>query len=229
MHIYIFQHVAFEGAGHIADWAAARGHTLSHTAFYDPHHALPALADYDALVVMGGPMAVYEPHAWMQPEKAHLRAAIAAGKPVLGICLGAQLIAEALGAEVAPHPVKEIGWFPIRFTPDALAHPLLAGLPETLPVLHWHGDRFTIPAGAVHLATSEACAPQGFIHGDRVVGLQFHPEMRPSDVAALVAGAADELVPGQPSIQSREALLAGASPAAHAALDILLDRWIGTL
>ena len=179
MKLHYFQHEPFEGLGMIADWAAKQGHVLSCTPFFDPGARLPKLDEYDALVVMGGSMGVYDEDRfpWLAAEKAHIRAAIDAGKRVLGICLGAQLIAACLGAKVAPHTHKEIGWFPVAMTDAGVVHPLLAGFNSAMTVFHWHGDRFEIPAGAQHLMSSAACDNQAFIYGEHVLALQFHLEM----------------------------------------------------
>lgn len=227
MKIHYFQHVPFEGLGRIADWARDRGHTLSHTALFEPGHRLPAPGDYDVLVVMGGAMGVYdEPlYPWLRTEKEHIRTAIDAGKPVLGVCLGAQLIASVLGAKVAPHRHKEIGWFDIALTEEATDHPLFAGIARHMRVLHWHGDRFEIPSGALRIARSAACDNQGFLYRDRVLGLQFHLEMDPAAVAAIVDNCGNELVEA-PFIQSRQEIIALATHTDTASmLHRLLDNW----
>lgn len=196
MRIHCLQHVPFEGPARIGDWAARRGHPLAISHLYagDP---LPDLDSFDRLVVMGGPMGVGDEaeHSWLSPEKARIEEAIAGGKSVVGICLGAQLIAEVLGASVHRNPVKEIGWFPIQLTEAGLAQPLCDGLPTTAEVFHWHGDTFTLPLGAVQLARSAHCEQQAFLFDDRVLGLQFHLESTPDSVAAICTHCADELVP----------------------------------
>src|SRR5690606_34973423 len=138
MRIHYFQHELFEGLGMIADWATKHGHTLTRTAFYEPEATLPDLQDYDALIVMGGSMGVYDEYRlpWLKAEKAHIRAAIDADKYVLGICLGAQLLASSLGAKVAPHTHKEIGWFPVAMTDTGATHRLLSGLNSAMNVFH---------------------------------------------------------------------------------------------
>lgn len=197
MRIHTFQHVPFEGLGMIAAWAAERGHTVQKTIFYESNHRMPALEDYDALIVMGGSMGVYDEaeYPWLVAEKWHIRTAIDAGKPVLGICLGAQLIAAALGAKVAPHTHKEIGWFPVAITDEAAGHPILSGLNSAMTVFHWHGDRFEIPEGALHLMCSEACDNQAFLYRNNVLGLQFHLEMDAPAIAAIITACGDELQP----------------------------------
>ena len=189
MKLHYLQHVSFEGLGMIEDWAIAQGAEISASQLFngDP---LPNLGSFDWLVIMGGPMGIHDhaEHPWLIAEKEFIRAAIGDGKTVLGICLGAQLIADVLGAKVYPGPQKEIGWFPIRRASGA---PDL--IPEELTVFHWHGDTFDIPAGAIHLASSAACKNQGFIYGDRVVAFQFHMETTKVSMEALIAHCSNEL------------------------------------
>ncbi len=227
MRIHYFQHVPFEGLGMIAAWAAERGHTLTKTALYEPNHHLPSLTDYDALIVMGGSMSVYDEAAypWLAAEKQHIRAAIDASKPVLGICLGAQLIASALGAKVAPHMHKEIGWFPVAITDEAAGHPILSCLNQAMTVFHWHGDRFEIPEGALHMMCSEACDNQAFLYRNNILGLQFHLEMDAPALAALISACGDELEPSR-WIQSAETMQEKASSMqTQRHLYRLLDYW----
>ena len=145
MRIAVLQHVPFEGPAAIADWAAARGDRIAVAHLYrgDP---LPALADFDMLTVMGGPMSVNDEakYAWLAPEIALVREAIGAGKIVLGVCLGAQIIAKSLGAKVYAAGQKEIGWFEVKRTETE--HPIFEGLPAAFPVFHWHGETFDLPA-----------------------------------------------------------------------------------
>ncbi len=206
MHIHYFQHAPFEGLACIADWAAEKSHTLSATHWYD-QPATPDIGGADMLVVMGGPMGVYEEaqYPWLAMEKSLIRDAIAAGKPVLGICLGAQLIAAALGAKVYPNAEKEIGWFPVQF------HDELAPSPAT--VFHWHGDTFDLPDNAVHLAETPICKNQAFRIGDRVYGLQFHFEVTPAAMDGMLQHLGHELQSG-PYVQTADEIRAGAHHAA---------------
>ncbi|MEM8558638.1 MAG: gamma-glutamyl-gamma-aminobutyrate hydrolase family protein [Bacteroidota bacterium] len=224
------RHVPFEGPAHIATWAAARGYALATTRLFAGDD-LPDTADLDGLVVMGGPMNIYEEdrYSWLVDEKALIREAIEAGKPVVGVCLGAQLIADVLGSRVVPVGQKEIGWFPLHLTDAGQAHPLLAGVPASLPVFHWHGETFALPNGAVHLARTPVCETQAFLWGDHVLGLQCHFEMTRSSVDAIIEGCADELAAaqGQPWVQSVEAMHAVDAVTvqhAHAALEVMLDQ-----
>ena len=144
----------------------------------DPH-ARPNIASYDGLVVLGGPMNVDETDRYthLATEVELIRETIGAGLPVLGICLGGQLIARALGAEVKRSPEKEIGWYDLSPTENARDDPLLSHLAPAQKIFQWHGDSFAIPEGAVHLASSPGCPNQAFRFGDRIYGLQFHLEV----------------------------------------------------
>jgi len=196
MKLHYLQHVPFEGLGSIATWAQKHHHTLSVTRLY-LGESLPPIQTIDGLIVMGGPMNIdqEDQYPWLVQEKQFIEQAIQTNKMVLGICLGAQLIAQVLGAKVYPGRAKEIGWFPLqKVDTDS---PIFAGIPSDLRVFHWHGDTFDIPAGASRLASSEACQNQAFIYGDRVLGLQFHLESTPASVQALIDQCADELVEGK--------------------------------
>ncbi|WP_456384356.1 type 1 glutamine amidotransferase [Desulfolithobacter sp.] len=197
MDIHILQHVPFEGPGHILSWAEKNGHRVTCSRLFD-NPALPAPETVDRLVVMGGPMNIYEHDRfpWLQAEKEFLANVIEGGGRVLGICLGAQLIADVLGARVHPGAHKEIGWFPVFLTPEARETRIFGFLEPELTVFHWHGDTFAIPEGSVHLARSEACQNQAFLYDDRVLGLQFHLESTPESVELITRHCQDELIPG---------------------------------
>jgi len=194
MNAHIFQHAPFEGPGSIAAWLQARGARTGHTHFY-VDATLPPLTDVDLLIVLGGPMSVNDGAAlpWLLDEKQFIAEAIAAGKPVVGICLGAQQIAAALGSRIYPGLHKEIGWFDIVARPVMNHEQHLLRLPETTRVFHWHGETFAIPEGATRLAGSIGCANQVFQYGKRVVGLQCHLETTPESARAIVDGCAEEL------------------------------------
>ena len=132
--------------------------------------------------------------SWLAMEKRFIEKAMNEGKAVLGICLGAQLIANVLGAKVCPNRTREIGWFPIELTAAGRRSPLFGFLPERLDVFHWHGDTFDLPTGAVHIACSEACTRQAFVHNERIIGLQFHLESTLEGVEALIENCSGELV-----------------------------------
>ena len=208
MNIHWLQHVPFEGLGAIGRWAGSKGHTLSCTRLFagDP---FPEQGEFGMLVVMGGPMGIYDDRAypWLITEKSFIRTAINAGKPVLGICLGAQLIADVLGARVSANTQKEIGWFPITRT-DSIPDGLMNILPENQTVFHWHGDTFDLPAHAVHLYASNTCRNQAFLYKGRVLALQFHLETTFESGILLIQNCRTELVPG-PSIQTEQEIVDG--------------------
>lgn len=186
MRLHVLQHDPVEDEGLIREWASARGCTLTRTRLFTEDEFPPASA-LDGLVVLGGPMNVYQyiEHPWLYREKTFLLDMMDAGLPMLGICLGAQLLADILGGTIRRNPDPEIGWFPVCFSDAALALPLLSGIPGELLAFHWHEDTFRLPRGAVHLASSDACRNQGFVAGDRVVGLQFHAEFSADTLAAM--------------------------------------------
>jgi GMP synthase-like glutamine amidotransferase len=179
----------------MAAWVRERGHIVSYTRFHAGELPDPEGPAADWLIVMGGPMGVHDEAelTWLKAEKAALRAALDRGAAILGVCLGAQLLAHVLGAEVKPNRAKEIGWFPVSLAPEAKATWLGKVFPDRFTPFHWHGDTFAIPQGAVPLGGSEACANQGFLFGDRALGLQFHPEVTPESLAALAENCGAEL------------------------------------
>ncbi|MEO6699394.1 MAG: gamma-glutamyl-gamma-aminobutyrate hydrolase family protein [Paraperlucidibaca sp.] len=202
---HILQHVVFEGAGFIADWLAAQGAEVTTTAWYESSAELPPLDGMDLLVCMGGPMSVHdtEHYPWLADERAYLLEAITRGVPTLGICLGAQQMSLCLGGEVTQNTVREIGWFNLSGAEAAAAVPAVL---NDLCVLHWHGECFSLPAGAKLLASSSACTVQAALLGERALALQCHLEILPAGVEALLAHCADDLAAG-PAVQSAETLL----------------------
>jgi GMP synthase-like glutamine amidotransferase len=194
MKIHVLQHVPFEGIGSMASWLAERGAAISSTRFFE-NPALPGPQGFDLVIAMGGPMSVNDEATlpWLRPEKEFLRQAVAHGVPVIGVCLGAQLIASALGARVFRNADKEIGWFPIRATAGGED---TFRFPQECTVFHWHGETFDLPDGAIRLAQSAACLNQAFQFKRHVIGLQFHLETTPESARSLVEQCGDELVPG---------------------------------
>lgn len=202
MHIHYLQHVPFEGLGSIANWLTDNGLTTTRTQLFKGD-TLPQPAAVDFLIIMGGPMGIHDDaqHPWLAAERAFVKDVISEQKVVLGICLGAQLIADALGAAVTPNPHKEIGWFPVRKARELRGSEFDDLFPEKKTVFHWHGDTFTIPHGAIRLAESDACINQGFLYQGRVLALQFHLETTPASAEALIENCGHEIVPA-PYIQS---------------------------
>jgi GMP synthase-like glutamine amidotransferase len=201
---HCLQHLPDEGLGYAAEWLAEHGHSLTFTRLFEPAPTFPALAEFDGLLILGGAMSVYdeENFPWLRAEKAFLQQVLRAGKITLAICLGAQLVAQALGGEVRPNPEPEIGYWTVRFSAKALAHPLLRGWPDKAAVLHWHFDTFTVPPGALRVGMSAGCAAQGFVWGDGIVGLQFHPEMTEAMVEQLIAFEGHERAEEQEFVQT---------------------------
>lgn len=229
MKIAVLQHAAYEGPGEIAAWAALRGHLVS---VYHLHRgeALPALDSFDLLVVMGGEMNIYQYRdwPWLKAESAFIKSALDAGKKAVGICLGAQFIADALGSRVVQNPHIELGWRPVTWTAEARA--AFPGLPATATVLHWHGDTFGLPPGATRLAASEACAEQGFLIKDKCLGLQFHMEVDPPLVQEFVRS--QGVWHEGPYVQTAEPILAQAAEHCarnRALLHGMLDEFCGRL
>ncbi len=193
MNVQVLQHVPFEGIGSIERWLADRDAHTRYTRFYESSE-LPDPRQVDLVIAMGGPMSVNDEreHPWLASEKEFIRQSIGLGLPVIGICLGAQLIANALGARVYPGRHTEIGWFPVE---AVAAGGDVFQLPDGLTAFHWHGETFDLPDGAVRLAKSEACDNQAFQIGRNVVGLQFHLETTPRSAAQLLQHCGHELVP----------------------------------
>ncbi len=175
MRIHFIQHVSFEYPGSIIKWAVENNHTTRFTNMFE-QPLFPAMNQFDMLIIMGGPMGVYEEEKfpWIIEEKKFIHAAIDADKKVLGICLGSQLIADVLGAKVYPNRLKEIGWWPVQKTND---HPLTVSLPREFTSFHLHGDTFDLPAGATQLFRTKGCEQQGFVYKNNVAAIQFHPEI----------------------------------------------------
>lgn len=198
MKIHCIQHVEFETLGTIVEWIDKRKHSLSTTLLYENQN-FPSLDYFDLLIIMGGPMNIYEyeQYPWLREEKTFIKETISAGKAILGICLGAQLVADVLKAEVFKNNYKEIGWFPVfTIKQDGYETSLLEGIPEKLTAFHWHGDTFGLPEGALRLFESEACKNQGFIYKNRVIGLQFHLEMSNRTIENVIKNCRNELIEG---------------------------------
>ena len=209
MRLHYLQHVPFEDLANIAGWAQQRNFSLSRTRL-DLDEPLPDPDSFDWLVIMGGPMNILDDHLhpWLAPEREFISRSIHSGKVVLGVCLGAQFIAHGLGGTVFRNPHREIGWFPVTLTEEAIRLPLFQGLEPRFEAFHWHGDTFSLPPGALRAAGSEACANQAFVYDQgRVVALQFHLESTPASVEALIAHCSGELTVG-PYVQQPEEMLA---------------------
>ncbi|MDQ7055614.1 MAG: type 1 glutamine amidotransferase [Persephonella sp.] len=163
MRLHYIQHVHFETPANIFRWAEKKNYTISGTKLF-LGEKLPPLEQFDFLIVMGGPMGVYDEDKfpWLTQEKKFIEQCIKADKKILGICLGAQLIADVLGARVYKNSHKEIGWFPVYLTEEGKKSQSFKGFPREFTAFHWHGDTFEVPKGAVHTAFSEGCKNQSF-------------------------------------------------------------------
>jgi len=220
MKAHVLQHVPFEDLGSIGAYLKNRSAQIDYTRFFeDPK--LPALDAVDMIIAMGGPMSVHDEdeYPWLKPEKQFIREAIIQGTPVLGVCLGAQLIAASLGARVYPNPVKEIGWFPIRAVPVPEEN---FRFPKECTVFHWHGETFELPEGAVRLAENDACMNQAFQFKRNAIGLQFHLETTFESAVALLENCRRDIVPG-PYIQS-ETELRAVPKGAYQALNSMMNE-----
>ncbi len=227
MRLHWLGHVPFEDAANIGLWAERQGCTVTDTQLYTDA-PLPAITDIDALAIMGGPMNIYQhrDHPWLIEEKRFIEQAIEARLPTIGVCLGAQLIADVLGAKVAQNPQIEIGWFEVETVTAANQEGLLPDLPSRFTAFHWHGDAFDIPSGATRLAQSEACPNQAFEYGGHVVAFQFHLEYSAQSIEKMLVHCADELVEA-PFVQDKQRITQGLTNVAKTRE--LLDSVLSTL
>lgn len=233
--LHFIRHVSYEGLGHIRPWAEVHGFQISETRPY-AGEAFPAPSTLGMLVVLGGPMGACDEdrYPWIAREKRFLEQALRAETPTLAICLGAQLMADVLGAEVRRNPQAEIGWHTIESVAEADAlgatDVLTPFFTPGVEVLQWHYDTFDLPAGAVHLARSEACEQQAYSWGDHLVAVQFHPEMTWQEVATLVER--DAPLPAGEYVSDPAALLDAArfdrmEEHTHGFLERLVSAWFG--
>lgn len=226
MRLHYLQHVHFEGLGSIEAWAKKSGIKISSTRLFN-NEVLPSFDDFDCLIVLGGPMNIHEEasYPWLTKEKHFIHKTIFLGKHVLGICLGAQLIADILGAKVYPNRYKEIGWFPIQLKKE-IGPPLVDIFPDNLEVMHWHGDTFNLPTDSILFASSDACRNQGFIYKNKVIALQFHLETTKTSLESLIANCGDEIIDA-PFIQKPTVMLEDdlRIKTINKVMDKLLDYW----
>lgn len=207
MRIHYLQHVPFEDIGSMRNDFETKGFSLSSTHWYRGDQA-PSVDSFDALVVMGGPMGIYdeEGYPWLIQEKKLIKESVAAGKTLLGICLGAQLIANVLGGKVTRNPHREIGWFPLEILSTAANNPVAALLARHPEVFHWHGDTFALPGNALWIARSEGCEHQAYCVDNRIWGFQFHLETTPASAQALIAHCSED-IDGSRYTQTAEEML----------------------
>jgi GMP synthase-like glutamine amidotransferase len=206
MKIHFIQHVPFEDPAFIMDWAKKKNYQVSSGRAYlnDPY---PGYNEFDLLLIMGGPMSVNDEHLlpWITTEKEFVKMAISQGKIVVGICLGAQLIASVYGATVKPINQKEIGWFPVKFN-DTECKRLNLPFSGELMTFHWHGETFDLPEGSVLLASSQVCKNQAFAIGNSVFGFQFHMEANKYSIDRLIFNCESE-IDSSLFVQSKEKMI----------------------
>lgn len=195
MRIHYLQHVSFEDLANIELWATVREHSISLTKLF-MNEVLPSVDQFDCLIVMGGPMNIYEEakYPWLVREKSFILETIKAGKLVLGICLGGQLIADVLGGKVRKNKFKEIGWYQVTKTAEASESVFFDTLPQKFISFHWHGDTFDIPPGCTRIAESQGCNNQAFEYGGKVLAIQFHLESSKLSIEKLIDNCRDEIV-----------------------------------
>lgn len=226
MRLHFLQHVWFEDLGNIKVWADKREITISRTAFFSKEQ-LPSINDFDWLVIMGGPMGVHDEaqYPWLVGEKKFIEEAIDANKTILGVCLGAQLIAAVLGAKVYKNKYEEIGWFNVSRVSGTNKSRAFVNLSNSFRAFHWHADTFNLPKGAIQLAQSQACSNQAFEFNKKVIGLQFHLESTADSISRLIANCGKELITGK-FIQSVEQITDQNSSVeqANRLMEMLLDN-----
>lgn len=226
MKILCIQHADFETPGVVQAWAKANKHSFQILKPYggDP---FPGGGEFDFIISMGGPQSPRDAShlPYLKEEINFLKNAISANKHVLGFCLGAQLIGEALGAQTQKSPHREVGVFPITLTPEGQKDPLFYDFPASFPVIHWHSDMPGKTKDATLLASSEGCPYQGYRYQKRVYGLQFHMEITKTGIEDLISCVPDDLNPGL-FIQSREELLNHNYELIHQHMYTVLDRLI---
>ena len=223
----IVRHTPFEGIAGFREPVEAAGYALDRIDVSCQSFATIDFAGPDLLLLMGGPMGVYETDAypWIAAEIEAIRHRIEAGKPTLGICLGAQLIAAALGARVFPGAAKEVGFAPVSVTQAGASSPLRHI--DGVPVLHWHGDTFDLPEGVELLASSDAYAHQAFRRGARLLALQCHPEMgRDERFEVWLAEGEDYVMQAGTSVSALRRDYATHGPAAEQAGRALIGEWL---
>lgn len=206
MRIHCILHETFEGLASINDWILKNNHTVSFTHTY-LKESFPDVNSFELLIIMGGTASVYEEekYTWLIEEKRFIHQAIINNRKILGICLGAQLLADILNAKVYKGPEKEIGWFPVHFNQTEMSG--LSFLPEKQTVFHWHGDTFDIPDHATKIGFSEAIPNQGFVYNDKIIALQFHLEMNENQVRLMLSHGKKELTTIGKYIQGENQIL----------------------
>jgi GMP synthase (glutamine-hydrolysing) len=209
MRVHYLQHVPFEDSANIGTWAQSHNHSLTNTKLYEGE-PFPDITDIDMLAIMGGPMNIYQyrDYPWLKDEKLFIEQAINKKVKIIGVCLGAQLIADVLGAKIIQNSYVEIGWYDVILTEAGENSNLLKDFPKTFTAFHWHGDTFEIPPDAKHLAGNDTCINQAFQYNDNVIGLQFHLEYALESIEKMLENCDDELIEA-PYVQQKEQIKQG--------------------
>jgi GMP synthase (glutamine-hydrolysing) len=206
MNIHYFQHVPYEGPANLEAWARKSGHATTITRLFRGED-FPDPSTVDWLIVLGGPMSVHDEarYPWLSREKQYIQRVLKQEIPVLGVCLGAQLLAESLGGAVRRGAQREIGWFPVHWTESASLSTAWCGLPDPFVPFHWHAETLVPPPDSIVLARSGACPVQAFEWRGRAWGLQFHLESTAQSVDLLIRNCSDDRIPG-PYVQKDKEL-----------------------
>ena len=228
---HCIMHVPFEGPGYVEEWFLSKGQELKIWPLYK-EPVLPHPEDVDFLVIMGGTMNIYETdlYPWLETERSLLQSCLDRGTRMLGICLGAQLLADLLGKKIYPCSHKEIGWFPLTLDRRIRSHSIFRTLPETMNAFHWHGETFDLPEGSIHIGSTEACPNQGFLYNQQVMALQFHLEVTAGILEELIQNCSHEL-DGSVFVQDAAELVKGLQngPKNREILFGMLDDWLGDI
>lgn len=230
--VYVLQHHRVENLGTIAEALESAALAWQYIRVHEGHPVPKEMKGAGGLIVMGGPMAAYQAdrYPFLRDEMVLIEQAVTEELPVLGVCLGAQIVAAALGAKVTRNPAgKEIGWYPVTLSDAAAEDRLWRGVAPTITPFHWHGDIFELPAGAVSLASSGKTPCQAFRYGNSVYALQFHIEVTPESVAAMAAEWPRELEKEKISAAEMIGAAAGHVPELELLSDAIFGRWAGPI
>jgi len=227
--VLIFRHSPTEGPGYFTTFLDRHGIPWKLVRI-DAGDAVPtSLNGVSGVCLMGGPMSVNDDLPWIPPLLALIREAVASDIPVIGHCLGGQLMARALGGTVGANPIKEIGWGDVRITDADAARPWLGDAKAPMPAFHWHGETFTLPPGATRILESAWCANQAYVLNDRHIGMQCHVEMTPELIASWCGNGAAEIAasesPGVQSVDAIQANMPARTAQLHQLADKIYSRW----
>jgi GMP synthase (glutamine-hydrolysing) len=229
--VLVLQHARSEGLGTIEDALRRFAHPFKYLRTFEGETVPKNTGNFRGLVIMGGPMGVYEydKYPFLKDEMKLIESFLKEGKPILGVCLGSQLLASTLGAEVKKGPRKEIGWYPVQLNANAAEDRLCKGQPSSFTAFHWHGDIFNLPTNAVPLASSDLTALQAFRHGENVYGFLFHMEVTQEQIETMLREFSDEIsqekLDGSEILNSSTAFLLSMREIGAA----IFGRWAATL